>query len=137
MKTIGIPLSGDDLLRMLRGGDEDGDGGPAARALPEADVATLREIAERYARPCPFNPGDIITPLPGQYNNAGEPHVVLEVAEFPIRNFDEGGHTSAFSNSFGARLDIRVALIDYRHGEGRVECYWQESWRHEPWKPKG
>ena len=55
-----------------------------ARPLAEALVETLRGAAARYAAPCPFKPGDLVTPRRG-YNlkDSGEPHIVLEVFDPP------------------------------------------------------
>lgn len=129
---IAIPMSGDALRRLLGGGgDDEGAGG---KPIPEAQIAILREMHALYVAPCRFKPGDIITPRPGSYKDAGEPHIVLEVREEPIRNFDiSANHSEAFSNAYGVKLDIRVALLQ---GD-RVEAYWQESWRHDPYTGPG
>lgn len=116
----------DDLVGGI--GKPDGDG---KNPLPEAQVATLLEVAARYAAPVPFKVGDLVTPRKG-YNirDAGDPHIVLEVPKFPIRNFAMGDDPSAFGSAFfGARLDIRVGTFD----RGHVAAYWGESFRYEPY----
>ncbi|RWX72560.1 hypothetical protein [Mesorhizobium sp. M2A.F.Ca.ET.039.01.1.1] len=110
---------------------------PAApRPIPEAQIATLREAFERYTNPCPFKPGDIVTPRKGfGYADAGEPHIVLEVAEKPIRNFEAPADVSnIYSSAFGSRVDFRVASLTDGRGETAIVAYWQESWRHELYK---
>jgi hypothetical protein len=97
--------------------------------LPEAQIATLQEAFTAYSAPCPFKPGDIVTPrATATYRDRGKPHVVLEVLNTPICNFEpssvEGG---VFSGGFGNRLDIRVAVLK----DGIVATFWNESWQHE------
>ncbi len=95
------------------------------RPLPEAQIATLREASAAYQERCKFKPGDIVTPKPtSTYDNKGVPHIVLEVAAVPIRDFEPGSCT-AFT--YGGKLDIRVGVLI---GES-VVAYWQESWQHE------
>lgn len=103
-----------------------------SRPLPEAQVATLLEEFAHYSQPCQFKPGDLITPrATSSYSDRGVPHIVLEVRDEPIRNFAPGDDISdVFSSAFGARLDIRVAIMV---PDGRVVTFWQESWRHEPY----
>lgn len=57
----------------------------ATLPIPEAQIATLREAMARYAAPCPFVPGDLVTPREGYgYTDAGLPHIVLEVLAEPM-----------------------------------------------------
>lgn len=115
-----------ELMRATQGEAEEKEAG---RPLPEAQVATLIEEFERYAAACPFKPGDIITPrATSSYRDRGVPHIVLEVAETPIRVFDAGDDLGDIhSTAFGQRLDIRVGVLS----EGYLVTFWQESWRHE------
>lgn len=95
------------------------------RPLPEAQIATLREVNAAYQARCPFKVGDIVTPKPTAiYEHVGVPHIVLEVAAVPIRDFEPGSCT-AFT--YGCKLDIRVGVLI---GES-VVAYWQESWQHQ------
>lgn len=97
-------------------------------AAEDEFVATLREAAERYAAPCPFKPGDLVTPRAGfLYHGAGLPFVVLAVSAFGnvAPDFQSGPSTPLF----GARLDVRVAGS---LGSG-ICAWWQESWMLEPY----
>ena len=48
----------------------------------------------------PFKVGDLVTPMRGtNIKDAGEPHIVLEIAEQPIRNFEATGDASATASS--------------------------------------
>lgn len=119
IKMLG-PISLADLL----GGSGAGEREASSQApIPEAQVATLLEVVERYRSPCPFQVGDIVTPRAGYlYTGAGTPFVVLEVAAHPAIA-EEG---NAGSPTFRARMDVRVAG---RHvGTGDICAWWQESW---------
>lgn len=95
------------------------------RPLPEAQIATLREVSAAYQARCPFKVGDIVTPKPtSTYDDKGVPHVVLEVAANPIRDFEPG---NCLMHNYGCRLDIRVGVLV---GD-EVVAYWQESWQHQ------
>lgn len=114
------------LGAMARGASDDG-----PQPIPEAVVHELRGLCQRYAAGCPFKPGDLVTPRPG-YNKrgAGDPHIVLEVADSPHRNFvpceDQSDTSSAH---FGARLDVRVGASM----GGDYVAFWAESWVLEPY----
>ena len=98
----------------------------APRPIRSAQVATLKEAFAQYGL-TPFAPGDLVTPRKGYgIRDAGEPHIVMEVAAEPWRTF-EGTHAS---NSFGARLDIRVACVS-SPGGNMVAAFWAESWMYE------
>lgn len=95
--------------------------------LVEAQIATLREAFERYSAPCPFRPGDIVSPRKGfGYRDEGTPHIVLEVAEVPYRPFEITQQVTPYSSAYGIRLDVRVANFCKT---GDVDAFWQESWR--------
>lgn len=126
-----------DLGRLLGGfGGADFEDKPEApRPLPEAIIANLREVQARYAEPCPFKPGDIVTPRAGSsLRNAGEPHIILEVLETPhitlARDYDP---TISGSSSFGQRLDVRFAAL---YGENYAP-FWGESWMFETYTGEG
>jgi hypothetical protein len=100
---------------------------------PDVLCTTLTEVADRYISPCEFKVGDLITPRAG-YNTkgAGEPFIVVEVFDKPIRalapveNVDDLG-----SHLFGAKIDIRVA----HEMKGDLIMHVGESWTYEPYKP--
>jgi len=99
------------------------------KALPEAQICTLREVKDRYLAGNSFKVGDIITPRKGgAYNGRGVPHMVIEVAQTPLRNLN--GSTA--SSDFGSRLDIRVIRVDGEH----VVPFWMESFQLEQWNPQ-
>lgn len=102
-----------------------------AKTPPGVLCLTLTEVAARYAAPCPFKPGDIITPRRGFHvRRHGEPHIVLEVFESPVRitsiveEITDVGHPV-----FGSRLDFRVCC----EVGGKITAYTAESWMYEPY----
>lgn len=127
MKGLTIPLS------ELLGGCNDMEEQRAALPLPEAQVATLREVYERYATGCQFRPGDLVTPRNGfNLRGVGIPHIVLEVRspEDALRPASDNPQDTG-STRYYPRLDVRVAC---RHATDRSVCaFWQESWCHEPY----
>lgn len=113
---------------------DDFDGGEAkSPALPEAIVETLKEAAARYVAGCPFKVGDLVTARAG-YNmsGAGEPGIVIEVPDSPIRNFDVPAEPSDTGNAaFGRRLDMRIACAGRR---GELVGFWVEAWAYEAYE---
>jgi hypothetical protein len=121
------------LANAINGAAEDDDDKDAAPALlPEAVIADLRELCARYTAGCPFRVGDLVTPRRGySLSGSGDPRIIVEVAPTPIRNFDSAADCEEWaSNTFGARLDIRVAHISPR---GQMVMHWGESWMYEPY----
>jgi len=96
------------------------------RPHPDAQAEELKALYARYAAPCPFVCGDLVTPRKNSgIKGHGEPHVVVEVID--------GGLPSRWTNDrvHGFRLDIRLAFLvtDGEHyGLG-----WFESWAFEPY----
>lgn len=130
MRGIAIPL--DELLGGMssnRGQERD-----ATNPVPEAQVATLSEAAERYAAGCPFKPGDLVTPRKGfNLKGAGDPCVVVEVPEVPYRNFETSDPHDNGNPNYGGRLDVRILCF----ATGDVVAYWGESWKLEPYTGPG
>lgn len=122
---LGIELS--DLLDAAsRAGGRREERNEPTKTPPDVLCLTLQEVAARYASPCAFKVGDIVTPRNGYYyNNVGVPHVVLEVRDNPIQKFDivEDMRDQAMP-TFGARFDVRVATELF----GKIIAFWQESW---------
>ena len=103
--------------------------------VPEAQIATLQEAYARYSSPCPFKPGDFVTPREGMgYTDAGLPHIVLEVADTPRYPFDVTDRMTPASSFYGMKLDIRVAC--FLSSSGNVDAFWQESWRLQAYEAK-
>ena len=118
-----------EMIRAMLGrGDDDEERRPP-RPLPEAQIATLREICARYTAGCPFAVGDLVTPRAGvNVRGAGEPHIVVEIADEPHRPFDGSGTSS----SYGNRLDMRTAGLA---GDNEtMVMHWVESWTFEPYR---
>ena len=106
----------------------------APSPLPEAQVMTLREVFARYAAGCPFKPGDLVTPHPGMnQKKEGAPHIVLELSPFgdPMRNFHVYEAMDIYTESYGERLDMRVAV----NAGGLVRMFWVPSWKFTPYAP--
>lgn len=102
------------------------------RPLHEAQIMELQGAFEAFDKGCPFKPGDLVTPRTNSpYTHAGEPHIVLEVADQPFRIL--GNDVQETSNTkFGSRLDVRVAIVE----DGMIIPFWQESWQLEAYVPK-
>lgn len=97
--------------------------------LPEAVIALLEEMNAKYGKECPFKAGQIVTPEAWGINpNGGEPHIVLEVLEEPIRQGIAGHFTQHC-----ALLDMRVALLD---NEGDILPLVVESWQFKLYETK-
>lgn len=121
-----------EMLRALLGGDDDDEERRPPRPLPEAQIATLREISARYVAGCPFAVGDVVTPRAGtNLRNAGEPHIVVELADHPHRTFDHERGASG-SNGYGKRLDMRIAA--FADDNETLTMHWVESWAFEPYR---
>lgn len=120
------------LLEMLRAMDDHEDEKPESqRPLTEAQVMTLREIYAAYAAGCCFKAGDLVTPKRGfNLHGEGAPHIVLELAPVPIRNFSAETPRETCSNVFGRRMDVRVACFARN---GQYDSFWMESWTLEPY----
>lgn len=121
------------LQRAAQSSRDDSD--DRASSPPDVLCITLSEIAQRYAAPCPFKPGDLVTPRKG-YNKkgAGQPHIVLEVFEEPVRTFDTTEDMAdTGSPFFGAKLDMRIAC----EVSGVIMAYCTESWNMEPYTGPG
>lgn len=120
----------EDLMEALLGGRKKQE--PASLPLPEAQIETLQEVYNIYIQPCRFKPGDLVTPRPGgMLNGAGIPHIVLEVADPPIRNFPEDSDNQG-SSAYGTRLDVRV--FGHHPVHGHACAWWQESWQLAPYE---
>lgn len=118
-----------DLLADLSARDDD-DAPDAPKPLPEALVMTLREAYANFAEPCPFKPGDLVTPRAG-YNikDAGSPVIVVEVMDAP-RNFEADEPSAIGSPHWGSKRNVRVLEV----AEGRaVVSFWYEHWQLEPY----
>jgi len=107
----------------------------ARKSPPDVLCTTLRELTDRYTAPCPFKVGDLVTPrADSDYVGEGEPQVVLEVLETPIRNFvTHDSKDSVHSQAFGLRLDVRVGC----EADGCLVAFWKESWKLEPYTGPG
>jgi hypothetical protein len=131
-KLSGIPL--EELLGKLGHSHNDDPYKGAKYPLPEAQIETLKELADRYAQGCPFSAGDIITPRPG-YNltSEGIPHVVLEVFvddEFGKR-YSPSVEDINDTMSPGVRIDIRTG--HYAPDGKTIIGHIGESWQYESW----
>lgn len=120
------------IARLLAGmEDHDHDERSARATPPDVLCVTLREIAARYAQPCPFKAGDLVTPRSGSDNRGkGAPHVVLEVLDRPVPDFSCTDPGESTNNSYGARRDMRV-VCETRPGS--ISAFWVESYQFEPY----
>lgn len=113
------------LRELLQSMDDDYEAHPMP--LPEAQVATLKEVFARYTTACPYKAGDLVTPRAGTATvNVGTPHIVLET-----RKTEPDFDSAEFgSNKYGARIDMRVAGLN---GCGDLCMWWVESVNFEPY----
>lgn len=101
------------LLSQMGGDDE------WPKILPEAAIERLREYAQRYRTPCPFEPGDLVTPRKdAPIRGAGQPHIVLEVR----RDADLCFAGEPGTTGFGMRFEMRVAILCGDH----IAAHWVE-----------
>lgn len=95
--------------------------GPTNRPLPEAQIATLKEIAARFQRVNPFSVGDLVSAIPGMHDLPDGPIVVVEVLPEPMRPH---GDVHPSQTHFAPRLDMRICVMNDR---GDYLFYWVES----------
>ena len=111
--------------------------GGTAKQQPERpvarDIEALKAAAVRYVGPTSFTVGELVTPrADSPLAQAGTPHIVLEVSEYPIRTMETLDPRHVDLQRFGAKLDIRVASVcGCEHGE--IRPFWEESWMFEPY----
>lgn len=110
-------------------GHDDDDSGPQL-PLPEAQIATLTEVYERYRKPCPFIEGQLVTARKGYgVSGEGQPHVVLETGSPLIKPVWPADPGDTASDSFGAKLDMRIVAFNER--TGTICAWWVDSWKFE------
>ncbi len=100
--------------------------------IPEAAIATLRELAAIYTAPCAFKVGDIVTPRRASgMRGIGQPHIVIEVFPEPIRALDADliGADDITHRNFAAKIDMRVLTIH----RGEIVAWASESFFYEPY----
>jgi hypothetical protein len=128
-----IPL--EKIFAALRENNENDDEGLSSLGKG-AKAELLMADYEHYVSPCPFKPGDIITPK--KHHNlrgAGDPNVVMEVFERPkcadavLGMVIKGEpHTRAWSPN------MRIINV----AGGQVMSFYEESYNYEPYTgPKG
>jgi hypothetical protein len=99
--------------------------------LPEAQCMELREVFAAYTAGCPFKPGDLVTPRPNcDMKGKGRPHIILDVLPEPVTSFQSADPTDTCSNSYGRRIDVRVASFAV---PDQIGVWWMESWQLEPY----
>ncbi len=100
------------------------------RPIPEAQIMELKQIAERYSKPCPFKVGDLVRPRPNSpIFPADSPWIVVEVLSCPGPFFSTG-HPG--EDGWGARPDFRAIVLSPSDNKSYVP-YWNESFFFEPW----
>lgn len=142
-------MNGDQIKRMLQEAMRDGNfevvgssnngamvGVTAPRKpkpIPEAQIETIRELAQVYESHS-FKKGDLVTPRKASIlRGAGDPFIVIEVAENPEVNFQTPVDSTG-SPDFGAKFNIRV--LGYSEDGEHVLAWWNEAFNYEPWFPK-
>lgn len=98
-----------------------------APKAPTFIAQALRDEAAFYARHCPFQVGDLVTPRKGTtYKGAGEAHIVVAIIEDAEHDLSLGGVGSI---KHGKRFDMRVLCWE----QGAFPPYWVESASFEAW----
>jgi hypothetical protein len=117
-----------ELMKMIARRMRKGNAAPTIH--PKAAIALMREFARAYAAGNVFKVNDLVTPRKwSDMKGPGNPHIVVEVADAPIRVFQG----SPFGSTFGNRQDIRVISVM----DGDVTPFWAESWAFEPYTGEG
>lgn len=100
---------------------------PKIKVDLDAALVTLAEFNNNYTnRVGRFAVGDVITPRKGTaYRSAGNPHMVCEVIDPPLRF--TGADPS--SHKYGMDYDLRVMTMY----DDIVTCFTVESWAFDPW----
>lgn len=117
-----------DMLAASLAAKDAGDDKPWTGPRAEAAVMDLRAACARYLAPCPFAPGDLVTPRRGYSSRwNGHPGVVLEVVA-PDRGRPVAGAAIPGSVAEGRRADMRVLQFD---SDGEMGAFWVESFEFE------
>lgn len=117
-----------ELLSDLR---SENDRQPVRLPTAEAQIMELKALQARYAAPCPFASGDLVTPRANAgCHGAGLPHIVLEIG----RPAEAPEAENVASNGYGRKIDMRVAAYSERHGV--ISSHWVESFDFEPYSQK-
>ncbi len=126
-------------MRVIEAGDLEGlmaEQPEAPRPLPEAQIATLREVMNAYQgakqNGCPFKVGDIVTPrawTPLRPSH-GQPWLVVEVLDKPQEVTVEMAMNLGAASIAGLVFDARFAALD---NEGHVGAWLNPSWLFEPY----
>ncbi|MBS7703260.1 hypothetical protein [Chelatococcus asaccharovorans] len=120
-----MKITGLGIYPGALGAERDDEDNDRSSILPEAQIATLREVYERYRAPCPFKPGDLVTPRKGMaMRGEGKPHLVVATQD---GTYHWNGETS--TRGYGARLDMRTIKMY----DTNVVAHWDESWMFEPY----
>lgn len=105
-----------------------------APPIDEAQIAELREIADRYRRPCPFEVGDLVMPRANSpIFPKDRPWLVVSVRVHAPYVF--GGNEAPSSMAFGNKVDFRAIVLS-GHDNGSYVAFWNESWQFEPYVAK-
>ena len=113
-----------DLLRAAAESDDL----PDSKLSHEEQVIALRESFARYTGPCPYKPGDFVTPRSGlNVHGDGTPCIVLEVRAEPEPAFTASEPRDLCSSHYGMRADMRVLCFS---GVEQT-AYWVESYAYE------
>jgi hypothetical protein len=112
---------------MAHMNDEDENGPPAPHV--DAVIHELRSILKDYQAGCSFAIGDLVTPRKGRaVRGDGEPHIVLEVFDPPIRRTPDATDQLAYG-----RCDMRVLTLS---GDAYV-AHLAEGWQYERYVEEG
>jgi len=107
---------------------------PMTDTQKEAAVMTLREHLPGYEK-CPYKVGDIVTPRKtSNTRGRGEPHLVVEVFDPPVRLTNITDTSDATSQNYLFKADMRVLCI---RGNKYVIAYAGEAWNYEPYTGPG
>lgn len=107
---------------------------PMSDEMKEARVMDLEMLCAVYSAPCQFTVGDLVTPRSiAPYTRSGEPHIVIEVPQVPVRNFNVTNPNEIRSNCYGQRCDMRILGPD----PDCISPYWVESWAFEFYRGPG
>jgi hypothetical protein len=121
-------LLGEAIMNGARRQDK-----PMSPLQREAAAMTLKEVAQRY-HTNPFKVGDLVTPREAHnVRHAGEPHVVVEVFDPPVRVTQIAESAEMASPHFYARCDVRIVCMM----NDDIMAFMMESWKLKPYTGEG
>lgn len=121
------------LAAMFADHDDTTDNDPMPEVNAAGRAAALADALARYQKANTFKPGDLVVWKPGLRNKQapvyGEPAIIVEVFETPLRDASEDPSSSYFREQLHGRVGI---IMDDRPG---LAIFHFDFNRFEPYRP--